>query len=62
VQLSDELGIAVSHIWPTPSLERIALHAGSVGYELAGGEGDVRRWQCAEFGAELARLVDGWES
>ena len=60
-QLSDELGIAVSHIWPTPSLERIALHAGGVEHELAGGEGDVRRWQSAEFGAELAQLVDGWD-
>ena len=57
--LSDELEIAVSHLWPTPSLERMALRPHLLGRELAGGEGDVRRWQRAEFGPGLARLMDG---
>ena len=56
-QWSDELGIAVSHIWPTPSLERLALQPDGIAYELAGGNGEVRRWQRAEFGEELAQLM-----
>ena len=55
---SDELGIAVSHIWPTPSLERLALQPDGIDYELAGGNGEVRRWQRAEFGEELTRLTE----
>ena len=55
--MSGELGIAVSHIWPTPSLERTALRPDLLQRELAGGEGDVRRWQSAEFGDSLAELV-----
>lgn len=60
-EISSELGIAVSHIWPTPSLERIALRPETVSRELAGGEGEVRRWQNAEFGDEVSRLVSSWE-
>ncbi len=56
--LADELGIAVSHIWPTPSLERLALRPSRLARELSGGEGEVRRWQQGEFGEALARLVD----
>lgn len=55
-KLGSELGLAVSHIWPTPSLERIALRPDGLDYELASG-GEVRQWQCAEFGDELAQLV-----
>ena len=56
--ISDELGLAVSHIWPTPSLERIAQRPGRIERELAGGEGEVRRWQTAEFGERPGR--PGW--
>ena len=59
--VSEELGMAVSHIWPTPSLERIALRPETMERELAGGDGEVRRWQRAEFGDELASLVAEWE-
>ena len=55
--LSQELELAVSHVWPTPSLERLALHPEGLDYELAGGDGEVRRWQRAEFGDSLASLV-----
>ena len=57
-RLSNELGIAVSHLWPTPSLERLALQPNRIDHELAGGEGEVRRWQRAEFGEELTRLTE----
>ncbi len=56
--LSGDLGIAVSHIWPTPSLERIAMRPDLLLREVAGGEGEVRRWQRAEFGDSLAAVVD----
>ena len=59
--VSENLGMAVSHIWPTPSLERIALRPESMEHELAGGEGEVRRWQREEFGEELAELAYDWE-
>ncbi len=59
--VSNELGIAVSHVWPTPSLERIALRPELAKRELAGGDGEVRRWQTAEFGDELVSLVTDWE-
>ncbi len=59
--ISEELGMAVSHIWPTPSLERISLHPENTGRELAGGDSDVRRWQRDEFGDELVTLIAGWE-
>lgn len=59
--LSGDLGIAVSHIWPTPSLERIALRPDLLRRELEGGEGEVRHWQSAEFNEGLAQLVDGWQ-
>ena len=55
--LSQELELAVSHVWPTPSLERLALHPDGLDYELDGGDGEVRRWQRDEFGDSLARLV-----
>ena len=55
--LAQELELAVSHVWPTPSLERLALHPGGLDYELAGGDGEVRRWQRDEFGDSLAILV-----
>jgi hypothetical protein len=56
------LKLAVNHIWPTTSLERIALHPGALGYELAGGDGEVREWQRAEFGPSLEQLASdyGW--
>ena len=54
---SHGLDLAVSHIWPTPSLERIALRPERLAYELAGGDGEVREWQRKEFGEELERLV-----
>lgn len=59
-----ELGLAVSHIWPTRSLERIALAPDGLAGELAGGgDGSVRRWQRAEFGDGLAAVVGaaGWQ-
>ena len=56
--LSNDLEIAVSHLWPTPSLERIALHPESLERELAGREGEVRAWQRREFGEGLARLME----
>ncbi len=55
-QLGRDLELAVSHIWPTPSLERIALRPEELERELTGG-GEIRRWQRSEFGEELARLV-----
>ena len=55
-----ELGLAVSHIWPTRSLERIARQPDTLGDELDGGvDGAVREWQRGEFGAALAALVVG---
>ena len=56
--ISSDLGIAVSHVWPTPSLERLAMRPDLLSRELAGGEGEVRRWQRAEFGEGLTRLVE----
>ena len=56
--LAQELELAVSHVWPTPSLERLALRPERLDYELAGGDGEVRRWQRAEFGDSLAALVN----
>ena len=56
-QLSRDLELAVSHIWPTPSLERIAQRPEQLDKELDGGEGEVRRWQRTEFGETLTRLV-----
>ena len=58
-RLAQELNLAVSHIWPTASLERIAVRPQELERELAGGDGDVRRWQRAEFGRELLGLVSG---
>ncbi len=55
--LSVELGLAVSHIWPTASLERVALRPERLGHEMGGGDGEVRRWQREEFGEGLLRLV-----
>ena len=60
-RIADELDIAVSHIWPTPSLERIAQRPDRVDRELAGGEGEVRRWQTAEFGDDLTDLAGDLE-
>lgn len=56
-ELAQELELAVSHVWPTPSLERLSLRPEGLDYELAGGYGEVRRWQRAEFGDSLATLV-----
>ena len=56
-ELGQELELAVSHIWPTPSLERIALKPDRLDYELNGGDGEIRRWQREEFGDGLSRLV-----
>lgn len=60
-ELGRELDLAVSHIWPTASLERLALRAEGLEYELAGGNGEVRRWQAAEFGEGLTELVEAAE-
>ena len=57
LELGAELGLAVSHIWPTPSLERIALRPEGLRHELAGGDGEVRQWQRDEFGEGLSNLV-----
>ena len=57
--LSQDLGLAISHIWPTPSLERIALRPDRIGRELEGGDGEVRGWQRDEFGEGLSRVVTG---
>ena len=56
-ELGREQALAVSHIWPTASLERLALQPDGLAYELAGGNGEVRRWQSAEFGPGLAELL-----
>lgn len=55
--LSAELDLAVSHIWPTASLERIALRPERAGDELAGADGEVRIWQREEFGEGLSGVV-----
>ncbi len=55
--LGQELGLAVSHIWPTPSLERIALRPDRLGIELGGGDGEVRVWQRGEFGEGLIKAL-----
>ena len=55
--LSEDLELAVSHLWPTASLERIALEPGRLPYELDGGAGEVRQWQRDEFGDILRQLV-----
>ena len=61
--LGSELGLAVSHIWPTRSLERIARQPDTLPEEL-GGDTDsaVREWQRAEFGDALGELMAtaGW--
>ena len=57
-QMSQDLGLAVSHIWPSASLERIAVRPEDLERELAGGDGEVRRWQRAEFGEGLSWLMD----
>ena len=54
--LAAQLDLAVSHVWPTPSLERIALRPERLRHELDGGDGEVRRWQRDEFGEDLSRL------
>ena len=59
-ELSVELDLAVSHIWPTPSLERIALRPERMGQELAGADGEVRQWQRDEFEEGLRKLVVTW--
>lgn len=56
--LAADLDLAVSHVWPTPSLERIALRPQRLRHELDGGDGEVRRWQRDEFGEELSRLLN----
>ncbi len=61
-RVSQELDLAVSHIWPTPSLERIASGPESLAGEMADGHAEVRRWQQQEFGAELAEMVDFWRA
>lgn len=58
--LGAELDLAVSHIWPTPSLERIALRPERLGHEMGGGDGEVRQWQREEFGEGLSKLVGNW--
>lgn len=55
--LSAQLDLAVSHIWPTASLERIALRPERAGHELAGADGEVRIWQREEFGEGLSGVV-----
>ena len=57
-RLGQELDLAVSHVWPTPSLERIAVEPARLARELAGGDGEVRRWQGAEFGSRLSELIN----
>ena len=59
-RLSAELDLAVSHIWPTTSLERIALRPERLRHEMSGGDGEVREWQREEFGAGLSNLVGSW--
>ncbi len=59
-ELSEQLEMAVSHIWPTPSLERLALRPENLEREKAGGDGEVRRWQLIEFGDSLESLVTDW--
>lgn len=57
LRLGAELGLAVSHIWPTTSLERVALRPERLGHEMSGGDGEVRKWQREEFGEALSRLI-----
>ena len=59
-RLSAELDLAVSHIWPTTSLERIALRPERLAHEMSGGDGEVREWQREEFGKSLSKLVGNW--
>lgn len=59
-RLSAELDLAVSHIWPTTSLERIAQRPERLGHEMSGGYGEVREWQRGEFGKGLSQLVGNW--
>lgn len=59
-RLSAELDLAVSHIWPTTSLERLALRPERLGREMNGGDGEVREWQREEFGKGLSKLVGNW--
>ena len=59
-RVSQDLDLAVSHIWPTPSLERVASRPDLLDDELAGGHNEVRHWQQHEFGDELAALVASW--
>lgn len=60
--LAQQLGLAVNHIWPTASLERMALGQSDVEQELANDNREVRRWQRGEFGEGLRQLArqNGW--
>ena len=60
-ELGDEFGLAVNHIWPTASLERIALDPFATRHELDGSQPEVRQWQRAEFGDSLAHLANAWQ-
>ena len=54
------LGLNPSLLWPTRSLERIAIEPPELGGRPPDcGNPDVRRWQRREFGAELEALCAG---
>lgn len=60
--LAQQLDLAVNHIWPTASLERLALEQTDIDRELAADHPKVRRWQQGEFGGDLRQLLrqNGW--
>ena len=60
--LARQLDLAVNHIWPTASLEHLALDQTDLDQELTPNHPEVRHWQQAEFGPNLRQLLrqNGW--
>lgn len=56
--LAQQLDLAVNHIWPTASLEGLAMEQTDIDQELADDHSEVRRWQQAEFGPNLRHLLN----
>ena len=55
-EIADDLDLAVSHVWPTPSLERLSLHPETFNDELHDSR-EIRQWQREEFAAQLTQVV-----
>jgi len=59
-KMASSLGIGPSTLWPTRSLEQIALHPEIVEQELSGtSQHGVRAWQRTVFGPALKTVLEG---